>query len=377
MSGAVKTPVSGKPRRGSVDLGAAMDVLANQAAQQTDSRFSRANAVVEQQPSAIGPGRDDPAPGADGAARSSVPPAMAAQAPGSAFDVRALQVGQTYLIPVGLIDPNPYSPRFFYRSTQVDATAVSMQEKGQLAAANGYVKEGGRIGLIEGGTRLRAAKASGADVLEVKIERPPASELELYNRAAAFHDERTNHTALDTAMLLRKLLEEGHVTSQDELCTKVKINGQAPSKTTVSKYLRVSRHIPERLLRMMADHEVTSNMRAAYEISSFFVDERFKEDPSKAERLAEDVIQEAITKELTVSQIEQIVQAKLAGPKTRARAEATPVKFGTASGSIKTFEQRGQLDFSIRGLDGDRLNKLKALIEDVCAGRRPLEPNVT
>lgn len=43
-------------------------------------------------------------------------------------------------------------------------------------AAHGYIKDG-RVKLIDGGTRVRAAKVSGVDHLDVKFEPEPESPL--------------------------------------------------------------------------------------------------------------------------------------------------------------------------------------------------------
>lgn len=352
-------------KRGAIDFGAGLGEASAAAEQEATDRFAKAMRTVQETPTGLSPITTVNSPAA-------APAAVAAARSGGDFDIRSVKVGSTYDVPLSLIDPNPYSPRHFYKSAQVDETALSMQAKGQKVAANGFVTEAGRVQLIEGGTRLRAARAIGAHTLEVKIEEPPKSVLEQYLRGVEFHDERTNHTALDTAVLLRKLLDEGAVERQDELAAKIKINGSVPSPALVSKYLRIAGHIPNRLLMVMADHEATSTLRVAYAISSFFVDPGFEKEPDRYEQMAEETVQETVSKSLSARDVEALVAAKLAGPKTRARAEATPVKMGRATGAIKLFEARGQLDFSIKGLDPETLSRLKATIESICAGRQEL-----
>lgn len=367
MTAPAKT--AGGKARPKIDFGAEFDNANEEAAQQAADRFAIGAAAVKHQPSALqpaSPASSAPAAEAGQGGPASVPLRATS---GQAFDIGALVVGRTYDVPLNMVDPNPYSPRYFYKSAQVDKTAMSMEQKGQKVPANGFVTDKGRVQLIEGGTRLRSARAIGAATLEVKIEEAPKSDLELYNRAVEFHDERTNHTALDTAMLMRKLLDEGVCATQDELTTKVKVNGAFPSKQTVSTYLRISRNVPERLLLQMADHEATSVLRVAFAISGIFTHPDREKDSDRFERIAEEVIQEVISKDLGVKDVEALIASKLQGPKQRQRGESTNIKFGEAKGVIKTFEARGQLDFSIKGMDPQKLGALKEHIEGVCAGR--------
>lgn len=359
-----------------IDFAAAMEATEQKSDAFTEDRFTRAQRTVAERPSALSPAV--PAATADAAAapvrQAQLEPSAPSAATQAFVDVASMQIGSTYRVPLHLIDPNPLSPRHFYRNTRVDATATSLEKNGQRVAVNGYVKPEGRVGLIEGGTRLKAAKAAGQEFLEVKIEQAPKDELDLYNRAVAFHEERSDHTALDTAMLMAKLVASGAVQSQDELCERILVNGERPSKSSVSMHMRVATTIPERLLRAMSEHETTSGIRTAYAITGLFKAERFKDDPDAALQAADDLVREIIEREvsgraMSVKEIEDQVKARSEGPRTRDRADAIKVRFGEANGAIKVFASRGQLDFSIRGLPADKLDQLKAHIEAVCAGR--------
>lgn len=363
---------AGKPARQKIDIGAELENMSAEADAQAQSRFAIGAAAVRSRPSPLAPAMGSAAGAAGEQGRAAPTAAGSLPAPLAGFDVNALVVGGTYDVPIALIDANKYSPRFFYKSDRVDETAISMSEKGQKVAANGYVKAG-RVQLIEGGTRLRAARANGAETLKVVIEEPPADDLELYLRAVAFHEERTNHTALDTAVLLKRLLDDRVCSSQDELTEKVKVNGSTQSKQQISMYLRISRSIPERLLRLMSDHEATSSFTVAYELSALFVSDAYKADPDRIEQIADDLVRRIASVGMSVRDVKAEIAAKLAGPKQRERSEATSVKFGDAKGVIKLFESRGQLDFSIKGVPPEKLPALKATIEAVCAGRLNLE----
>ncbi|MEJ8837661.1 ParB/RepB/Spo0J family partition protein [Ramlibacter sp. AN1133] len=366
---AAKTPSKSRGKPELMDYGDAFESMDQEASRHADSRFDVAASVVAKQTSAFAGVPAAEAPAGQGA---SSPRLTLVSSTSAAFEINALEVGKTYSVPLSLIDPNPYSPRYFYKPGAVDKTALSMEQDGQKVAVNGYVTPEGRVSLIEGGTRLRSARVIGAESLEVKIEQPPKDALELYNRAVDFHDQRTNHTGLDTAMLMRKLVDEKIVTTQDELAEKVKVNGQKPSRQLVNGYLRITK-IPERLLLMMSEHEATSSYSTAYEISALFISEAYEKDPEKVEILAEGLVRDIIAKGLSYKNVRDIVASKLEGPKQRQRGNTTDVKMGDARGKLKVFDSRGQLDFSIRGLPADKLTQLKATIESICAGRVDLD----
>ena len=348
-----------RPRPAKIDYSAAFGNLNQAATEQADNRFEIAAKVTQEMPSAL----SARTPTEVTSAAPAVQPLSA-----GAFDAATAKIGMVYEVPVALIDPNRVGPRHYYRSENVDAITVSMSEEGeQKVAANGFVKPDGRVELLEGGTRLRAAKAAGRATLQVKIEQAPKDLREQYKRAAAFHDERSDHTAIDTAKLLQKLLGEGAYASQDEIAGDLKVKGQPLSKTQVSMYLRIAK-IPDRLLRLMAEHDATSSFTIAYEISAVAAQADYAERTEEYDLIIEDLVRQVQSKGLTKAQTQALVASKLTGPKSRMRGETHTVKLGERTGTLKVIEARGQLDFSIRGLRLDQIEHLKREIERACAG---------
>ena len=74
---------------------------------------------------------------------------------------------------------------------------------------------------------------------------------------------------------------------------------------------------------------------------------------------------------MTREQVKALIAAKLEGPKPRQRADATAIKFRGKSGVMKVFVERGQLDFTIKGLTPEALEEAKGLIEKAMAGQMP------
>jgi ParB family chromosome partitioning protein len=367
----VTTARKPKPR---LDFEASFDDLSEKASERSEQRFAapsgiaraeRASALVQSQPSAFPPAKP--------AARPEPPEADDGE-PVPLFDATSFVTGKVYRVPIALIDPNAYGARVYYRASDVDRISLSMTKPGgkQEVAAHGWVKPDGRVELFDGGTRLRAGRSSGLDFLDVKIEPPPSGPREQYKRSRALNEERSAQTALDLAVQFRKLLDDGVYASQDELAAdQTDSKGNPLSKAHVSMYLRIDR-IPERLRKIMIDHEQTTHFTIAYEISALFTADDYEARKDHYDAVGEEVIREVQTKNLGKQQVIELVRSKLEGPKSRTRPDATKVRVGDKQGVIKVFESRGQLDFSIKGLDEATLRRLVEDIQKVCEGQLPL-----
>ncbi len=370
----VKPKDKAKPSKPRLDLASSYDSLSAAAVQRSEERFSggvsraeRASQLVQSHPSAFG-GQGLVQEIAAGSADTDAVPV---------FNPSRFVVGRVYRVPIALIDPNTYGARVYYRAVDVDRISMSFTESTtgegkQKVAANGWVKPDGRIELDDGGTRLRAARSSGLEYLEVKIEPPPKDPREQFKRSKSLNEDRSSQTALDLAVMFRKLLDDGVYASQDELAADMTDSKGAPlTKSTVSMYLRVER-IPDRLRRLMVEHEQTTHFTIAYEISALFTADDYSSKRDHYEAIAEEVIREVQSKNLGKQQVIDLVRSKLQGPKSRTRPESTKVKVGDKQGTIKVFESRGQVDFTIKGLDGKTLKELVDGIQKICAGQLPL-----
>jgi ParB family chromosome partitioning protein len=356
----------------SIDFAASMAKLSTTAEAAASERlapsakWAKGREVTEQQPSAVAsdnPPRTEPRIG-----RPLVPTALNQPA---MFDVSQCVVGNTYDVPIHLIDPNPLGARYFYRAENIEMVGKTMSKDGQDVPANGYV-HGDRVVLYDGGTRLRSATQFGIAKLQVKIETPPADRKELYKRSARLNDQRSDHTALDVAVSMARLMKEGIYETQDQIAADIlDRKGNALSKAQVSMYLRIAR-IPEPFLAKMSYHDQTSSFTIAYEISSIFALADYDKKPDEYNDVASAVIDEIQKRQLSKSQAQALIQSKLEGKQSRQRADSTTVRLGECKGLIKVFPSRGQLDFTIKGLDPQTLDQLKDSIEKVCSGQLPL-----
>ena len=355
MNAKVKSAVAAHPPRIKLDLKAGYSSISADAQDRADERFAdnkfaASQRILDEQPSALSTGT------------------AAVKSPLStprSFDVHALTRGQVYAVPLAIIDPNPVGARHFYRGHKVEEIVESLTNTQQDVAVNGFIK-GDRVELIDGGTRLRAARSAGLATLDVKIDPPPKDLKEQFKRSMLLNDLRTDHTQLDMAVNIERLLTE-RVYANAEECG----NDLGYSKSEISMFRRVA-GIPERLLQKMNDHDKTSGISIPYEISGIFAVPEFASDPDKFTRIAEDVIDEVQAKDLSRDQTKALIAAKLQGPKSRLRPETIVVKFGVKTGTVKLFPTRGQLDFSIKGLTPGELADVKERVEKALAGQLPL-----
>lgn len=360
-------PAAPKRPKTSIDFGASMSKLQAASNESADNRFAIARQVTQDQPTALSSTSSD---------AGSAPVPSAATAQPSVFSPTACRVGCVYAVPLKYIDENQYGARYFYRANEVDDIGKTLQQTGQDVAANGFVKDN-RIKLIDGGTRLRAARSLGLLTLDVKIEAPLENPKDQFKRSALLNDQRSAHTSLDMAYRMSQMLQEGIYGSNDDLAANVPGPTGAPlSKSQVSMYLRIAR-IPERLLHKMSVNDQTSTFTIAYELSGIFQLPGYADDPDKFDQLAEDVIDEIQVKQLSKEKSKALISSKMRGPQTRVRAETLFIKYADKKGTLKVFPSRGQLDFSIKGLPESALVDLKDRIEKLCSGQLPLNESDT
>lgn len=366
-----------KPRRVKLDdTGSSLTEL-TQAAGEADDRFGRATAVLGSMPNGIdpvlperqGPLEDVAAPKASPAtASANVVQLRQGGARGPVLkverpeDLMNLAEGDIIDAPLALVDLNPLSPRAMYTSETVDKITVTFSA-GQDDAAHGYIEDG-RVKLIDGGTRWHAAQAT-TKRLQVKLEAKPATKLALYLRARELNETRSATTALDFALTLKRLLDEGVVPSQKDLTQSVMgPGGKVMSPGTVNRYLRIATALPESVQLFMASSEETSGYSALYELSELFageLDDKTREERTTAAlEIAEQIREQRLGKE----KIQKLVKARLQGPPRRERSSVHPLHLAGHKGHIKLFSKKGKIDLSLQGLDEARLDSLRIRLEE-------------
>lgn len=328
---------------------AAHQARSNQAA---EDRFAAASSIVARQPTGLTP--DAPAVQQETVAH------MQTRVP-RPFDISSCTVGTTVAVPLHLIDVNPLSPRQVYLDENVNVIAETITG-GQDDDAHGYVQDG-RVKLIDGGTRYRAARITDCNTLNVKLEPAPKSLLDLFNRARALNEQRSQPTALDFALSLKLLLEQGAVASQRDIIEKVRApGGGVLTESLVSTYMRINR-LPARIQRAMSTAPETNSLAALYAVSALFPEGQTEEEQETAESAAAEIIEDIKRRKLSRKQIQDLVNSKLAGPKTRERSTVYQMEYGQHTGQIKTFHRKGEIQLSLKGLGEAQMPGLKAALQ--------------
>lgn len=324
-------------------------VAATTAAQ---DRFSQAQKITERQPTAF----------TVAAVEAVHVPAHVQRA--VEFSWEACVPGAIVRVPLELIDLNPLGPRHFY-GHKVTSKVASTFKQGQDDAAHAYV-ENQRVKLIDGKTRFLSAKYTGIGFLDLKFEKAPASKLELFKRASALNDNRSAPTALDYAVSLKNLLDQGAVESQKDLQLHVPgPDGKSVlTESTVSQYLRIAR-MPEQVQEVLAEEPEIFGTAILYALSELFIGT--DEDPalrSTRTGMAVDVAEEIKRRKLNKVQATALVKSKLEGPKRRDRSDSFPIPIWGHKGSLKISHRKGRLEFSVSGMTKDELVELhKRLIQ--------------
>jgi ParB family chromosome partitioning protein len=256
----------------------------------------------------------------------------------------AYQVGNVYDIPVGLIRSNPFNPRAVYTATAIDAMAISLSTSGQRISATGYSDDQGYVTLIEGETRLRGARAAGLATLRVEIRPRPASDRGLYEEARAANVERREQTPLDDAIKWKELLGKKVYPTQVALANALNLGEDHVSRTLSLASL------PGRVIHAVAEcpelltHKMLNALREFWEAQG---------DEETLELILE------ITKNgMGYRDVVARRKAAVNGPVRRPRSVRQTVTFKGAKGEIKSFEEDGRLELSLKGLTPESASEL-------------------
>ncbi len=159
-------------------------------AAEAGDRFSRAEAVLDQRPTAFHqPSRDSA-----GLVSSGV------QVSGDNRN------GRFERIPVDLIDANPYNARRIYRPQRIGELSESIVANGQMQPGIATVREGGRYVLVAGHYRLAAIRQAGLPTMDVMVH-DGLSDRDLFEYSYRENSERDSQSALDDAMAWREMLD--------------------------------------------------------------------------------------------------------------------------------------------------------------------------
>jgi ParB family chromosome partitioning protein len=230
--------------------------------------------------------------------------------------------GDLQRIAVGRIRPNPFQPRREFDPAELSELEASLKASGLIQPIT-VRKRGESFELIAGERRLRAATNLGwIDIPAVVRDFDDRTVLVL---ALVENLQRANLNAIEEAQGYRRLIEEFKLTQQQVA------EAVGKDRTTVTNLLRVL-SLPEQVQQLVQQGRLSSgHARALLALS-----------PNQA---AADVANDAVARELTVRQLEQLVRELNGGTP----AEPPP----KVSRSAPQASPRASSDPAVRRIEDD------------------------
>ncbi len=261
------------------------------------------------------------------------------------------KVGSVYEVPLGLVKSNPFNPRAVYTSTAVDSMALSLSTSGQRISATGYLDEQGAVTLIEGETRLRGARAAGLSTLRIEIRPRPTSDQQLYEEARSANVERREQTPLDDAIKWTELLGKNIYPSQVALAKALNVGEDHVSRTLSLAQL------PTRVIHAVAEHTDLLNLKMLNALREYW--------EGQGDDATLELIFEVVKNGMGYRDVLSRRKAAASGPVKRPRSTRESLSFKGAKGELKSFEEEGRVELSLKGLSPETAveitQKLKAL----------------
>jgi ParB family chromosome partitioning protein len=187
-------------------------------------------------------------------------------------------------IPIEKIDPNPDQPRKEFDQTSLNELAQSIKESGVIVPIT-VKKEGERYILIAGERRYRASKI--ANLKEIPAYIKIATKQEIMEMALVENIQREDLNAIEIALSLKALIEECNLT-QEKMSERI-----GKSRSSITNYLRLLKLPAEVQLSLRNNQISMGHARCLINI----------EDEYAQINIVKDIIE----KELSVRQVEQIV----------------------------------------------------------------------
>ncbi len=135
------------------------------------------------------------------------------------------------LIPVGLIEPNPFQPRMTFDQDALDELTESIRTLGLIQPITVRKKAGGRYQIISGERRFRAGKAAGLSEMPAYIR--DADEQGMLEMAIVENIQRENLDPIEVALSYQRLIEECNLT-QEQMALRV-----GKKRASVTNFLRL------------------------------------------------------------------------------------------------------------------------------------------
>ena len=187
-------------------------------------------------------------------------------------------------IPIDKIEPNPNQPRKEFDQTALEELAQSIKESGVIVPIT-VKKEENKYILIAGERRYRASKIAGLKEIPAYIK--IATKQEVMEMALVENIQREDLNAIEIALSLKAVIEECNIT-QEKMSERI-----GKSRSTITNHLRLLK-LPAEVQLALRNNKIS--MGHARSLIGL-------EDEQAQISLVKDIIE----KDLSVRQVEQIV----------------------------------------------------------------------
>ncbi|MDR5884099.1 ParB/RepB/Spo0J family partition protein [Caballeronia sp. LZ032] len=252
---------------------------------------------------------------------------------------------------------NPFNPREFYNSSDIDELAVLLRREGQHVpiVVTKNARFPGKYVIVDGERRFRAKKSLGETTIDCELVEE-LTDQDLYIRASSINRNRAEQTVFDDAVAWERVLAQSVFESQDALAESLGV-----TKSTVSKTLHIAK-LPKAFLERMAAKEGVG-LAHAYNIK-LIVD---KAGNAAAERILELVL----AGEMSVRRLEEHVKKldSTSPPRTAKKTHYSGnVPFqapdGREIGALKQYRD-GRTELKLSGLSEQQQALIVAKLEMV------------
>lgn len=352
--------------------------------------FARAEETLRRRPTGFTTAEEHPAPPAATAAPAAEKPSgKAASAPapakpaaaaaaqaitaGAAFSAEhkeimeklgqaGLKLGEPRfeLVPLDLIDENPYNARHIYMTEKVNNLSTSMRERGQLIPGLAAARGERRV-LIAGHYRKKAATLAGIQYLKLMVY-DNVSDQELYILSYKENTEQTEQTPLDNALAWRKLLDNGVFSTETAIGEAIGM-----SKANINKTLAILKLEPS----VMAYVEQDPTAFALSSLYELVLLQQTAGAPSAAE-MASRVLENGIGRK-EIQQARERYEAKegISAPRRQnERSRTYPIWHDSVNiGKIKEWDS-GKVAMEVTFTDADAKSKfIEAVRKMITSGQ--------
>ena len=137
------------------------------------------------------------------------------------------------LIPVGMIEPNPFQPRSAFDQDAMEELADSIRTLGLIQPITVRKKSNDRYQIISGERRFRASKMAGMNEIPAYIRE--TDDQGMLEMAIVENIQREDLDPIEVALSYQRLIEECSLT-QEQMATRV-----GKKRASVTNYLRLLR----------------------------------------------------------------------------------------------------------------------------------------